>query len=108
MYFWVGCYCSTLLSIVFFGSHLHSQLIKYEFRDEYYDIAWLETGTWYLLQLFNTLTILIIYFPSKLKNILTFNQEVRTEHPNVSVELEERDNRVVYEDTASKDKPYFA
>jgi len=65
--------------------------LDYEFRDEYYEIEWLNTGTWYFIQLFNTLMVLLLYSPSRLKNIMIFHGEVQTtiEHSNIEgTELE--------------------
>ena len=66
----------------------------YEFRDKYYTIEWMSTATWCFLQMIITIFILIIYSPSKLKNVLTFHGEVQssTEHQNSEgIEMEDID-----------------
>ena len=79
-------------------------MTDYKFKDKYFDLVWLKTGTWYYMQLIITLLVLYFYSPSHLKNLLTSNQEVRTEHGRRgdNMELDDVDTRAVQDDTVPR------
>lgn len=78
----------------------------YKFRDEYYKIEWLNIGGWRILQLIDTICILLIYSPFQLKNVLSFPDQIQntTEHQgNEEIEMEDVD----IEDDQYDDEEYY-
>ena len=74
-------------------SPLHyRKLTEYQFRDEYYYAAWLESGTWFLLQAIDVLAITILYSPTNLKSSLTSHSEVRSNQGQMNVSIQEMDD----------------
>lgn len=74
-----------------------SKLWDSRFRDEHYDLEWLSVGAWHLLQAFDTVAVLVIYSPSKLKNVVAFRGEIE-------VSIEHRDPDVVELDNMERER----